>query len=164
MIFGKPGSGKSTFAQELASITKLPLFHLDQLCYEKGWRKKSFEEIKKLQNDILQQPMWIIEGNRLEHIIQRFEAADLIVFMCPSWHICIKRIISRARNKNNLASPEATATKITWKMLKSILLYDYRVNRFIKRFKQPSHHTHFIEIHSDKDLHPLKNTLFSGKL
>jgi len=35
MIFGRPGSGKSTFALALSQKTGLPLHHLDRPCPEK---------------------------------------------------------------------------------------------------------------------------------
>jgi len=31
LVIGSPGAGKSTLSTQLASVTGLPLFHLDQL-------------------------------------------------------------------------------------------------------------------------------------
>lgn len=37
MVFGLPGSGKSTFATKLAQFLNLPIYHLDKHFYVENW-------------------------------------------------------------------------------------------------------------------------------
>lgn len=41
MIFGKPGSGKSTFAFWLHQKTKIPLYYLDKYIYLQNWQERN---------------------------------------------------------------------------------------------------------------------------
>lgn len=41
MIFGRPGSGKSTFALQLHKLTEIPLHHVDKHFFEAGWQKRA---------------------------------------------------------------------------------------------------------------------------
>lgn len=44
LIIGNAGSGKSTFARQLAQKLKLPLVHLDQNYWQGNWEHLSREE------------------------------------------------------------------------------------------------------------------------
>jgi len=51
MIFGRPASGKSTFAYKLAAKTGLPLHHLDKRFFVSGWVERSNQEFMQIQED-----------------------------------------------------------------------------------------------------------------
>jgi adenylate kinase family enzyme len=44
MIFGIPGSGKSTFAAKLSQQLGLPLFHLDKYFFTRDWQERDYDE------------------------------------------------------------------------------------------------------------------------
>ena len=49
MIFGLPGSGKSTFAVRLARLLHLPVVHLDKYFFIHNWNKRDHEDFLKIQ-------------------------------------------------------------------------------------------------------------------
>ena len=63
MIFGRPGSGKSTFAYKLAQQAGLPLHHLDKHFFVSGWIERNNQEFMQIQEDITKGSAWIIDGN-----------------------------------------------------------------------------------------------------
>lgn len=97
-IIGSPGSGKSTLARQLAAITDLPLYHLDQLYWLPGWQHK-YKKAAWLEriNEIVRQGAWIIDGNYYGTMDARIRAADLVVYLQISplkamWRICKRRL------------------------------------------------------------------------
>ena len=66
MIFGRPGSGKSTFAHDLHKITGLPLHHLDKHFFTRNWVERDKQEFLDIQQSIVDTDSWIIDGNTEE--------------------------------------------------------------------------------------------------
>lgn len=48
MIFGRPGSGKSTFATWLSQSLDLPLHHLDKHFYIRNWVERDYNEFLQI--------------------------------------------------------------------------------------------------------------------
>lgn len=95
IIIGCPGSGKSTFARALQSITRIPMYHLDLLYWnsDKTTVPKSVF-IQKL-HDIINQDEWIIDGNYGSTIEMRLQACDTVFFLDYPVEICLEGIASR---------------------------------------------------------------------
>jgi len=55
MLFGRPGSGKSTFTLKLHAITKIPLFHLDRYFYTNNWVERNYSEFLSDQQKMVNQ-------------------------------------------------------------------------------------------------------------
>ena len=49
MVIGSPGAGKSTLARRLASITGLPLYHLDAEYWLPRWTERDPDECRGVQ-------------------------------------------------------------------------------------------------------------------
>src|SRR6266536_2142249 len=62
-ISGCGGSGKSHVARALGAALGISPVHLDTLYYDQDWNPLPKEEFAALQNDIVTQPQWIIDGN-----------------------------------------------------------------------------------------------------
>ena len=62
-VIGCPGGGKSTFSRTLRNMTGLPLYHLDAIYWKPDRTTLSREEFYPLQQAIIQQDKWIIDGN-----------------------------------------------------------------------------------------------------
>lgn len=60
LVIGCPGSGKSTFAKTLHSITDIPLFHLDMLYWNSDKTIVDKHIFKMKLWNILQENEWII--------------------------------------------------------------------------------------------------------
>lgn len=95
-VIGCPGAGKTTFARELAEITKLPLCHLDLIYHDqtheyktnkKSWRERVLTETKRRQ--------WIMDGNYKSTFDIRLPESDMIIFLDYPTHLSIMRAIKR---------------------------------------------------------------------
>ena len=81
-VFGKPGGGKSTLSQQIASVTNLPLHQLDLIQFVEGGAKAPDEIFFRQHSDILANPRWVIDGfgtpRSFEDLLR---AADVLVYV-----------------------------------------------------------------------------------
>ena len=81
-VFGKPGGGKSTLSQQIASVTNLPLHQLDLIQFAEGGAKVPDEAFVKYHSEILANPRWVIDGfgtpRSFEDLLR---AADVLVYV-----------------------------------------------------------------------------------
>ena len=95
-ICGNSASGKSTFSENLGTVSGLPVFHLDLFQFKPGWQKTPEAEFEKIHNEWLTQPLWIIEGvGDWEPLKQRFEAADTIIYLDFPVEYCLQKAQER---------------------------------------------------------------------
>ena len=80
MIFGCPGSGKSTFALTLHQAAGIPLYHLDKYFYTTNWFERDYAEFLAIQQSLIDTKSWIIDGNCLKSLAMRYKKADLILY------------------------------------------------------------------------------------
>ncbi|WP_052046063.1 AAA family ATPase [Candidatus Paracaedibacter symbiosus] len=59
MIFGRPESGKSTFAKQLCHQTGIPLYHLDRYFFIENWVERDEAEFLEIQRKLVAQDCWI---------------------------------------------------------------------------------------------------------
>jgi len=161
MIFGRPGSGKSTFALALQKATNLPLHHLDKHFFKSHWVERETDEFLKIQRSILEKGAWIIDGNNIKSLEMRYAKADLVLyFNYPRW-LCYMRIIKRLWDKNVEIDDRAPACKETihLKLLRYMWSFEERVFETLKMLKKKYPDTRFIEIRNDEELTLLKYVL-----
>ena len=89
IIIGGNGSGKSTFAKQLHSITGLPLVHLDRLLWYGDWQTRTREEFDSLLGAELERKAWIIDGNYNRTIPWRLSACDTVFYFDFSTLRCL---------------------------------------------------------------------------
>ena len=63
LIVGTSAVGKSTFAEQLAEATSLPLIQLDPLFWDRNWTPRPKEEFIRLIENATSQEMWVVDGN-----------------------------------------------------------------------------------------------------
>jgi len=91
-IWGNSGSGKSTLAELAGHQLGLPVFHLDLIAWEPGWRFRDEPAFLEAQRPWLEQPHWIIEGiGGWTGLLARFRRADLIVHLDTPLALCQER-------------------------------------------------------------------------
>ncbi|MBK0404218.1 hypothetical protein I5M27_14575 [Adhaeribacter sp. BT258] len=104
-ICGNSASGKSTFSEQLATVSGLPVYHLDLIQFQPGWQKTPEREFAAIHNQWLAQPNWIIDGvGDWEPLKQRFEAADTILYLDFPVEYCLQR--AQERLKKDKISPD----------------------------------------------------------
>jgi adenylate kinase family enzyme len=131
MIVGSSGAGKSCFARELQIITKLPLYHLDQMFWKPGWIESDQIDFRDRVKVLVAKDEWLIDGNYGNTISIRAERADVIIFLdYPRW-LCVWRALKRfvigwLWQGNRSDVPRSCRERMTWSFFLWIWTYPYR--------------------------------------
>ncbi|GIP18104.1 topology modulation protein [Paenibacillus montaniterrae] len=95
MIIGSGGAGKSTLAKQLGEALQLPVHHLDAYFWKPGWTPTPDEEWDSVQENLVLEEQWIIDGNYGRTLDIRMNRADVIILLdFPRW-ITVYRVIKR---------------------------------------------------------------------
>lgn len=138
---GNTASGKSILAKKIAQELNLPQFSLDKIYYKVNWSHISRSEFLSKQKEILNQNYWIIDGTFSEcGLRERFEAADIVIFLDSSSVSCLHYALSR-RGKNKDRLPDGVDDKHlsiskSLKFLFDILTFNFRDRRRIVHLAQ----------------------------
>ncbi len=63
LVMGSSGSGKSTFARRLSSMTGIPTVSIDALFWKPGWVESDRDEFQRRMTEAAREPRWIMDGN-----------------------------------------------------------------------------------------------------
>ncbi|MCX7342762.1 MAG: DNA topology modulation protein [Proteobacteria bacterium] len=154
MIFGRSGSGKSTFALKLHKHCKIPLYHLDKHFFESNWVERNYQEFIEIQQKMVSLETWIIDGNAIRSLEMRYSRADLVLyFNYPRW-LCYWRSAKRLFNKDPQIDDRAPESKerLSFRLICYMWGFEKRVANQITFLKDLYPHAKFIELRSDKDL------------
>jgi adenylate kinase family enzyme len=124
-VIGNAGGGKSSLCRKLSKALDIDLFPIDQVQWKPGWVPATYEEIKQHHDEILAYDRWIIDGwGPLEVIIERFEAADTIIFVDHPLYIhywwAIKRQVKCIFQPRTDGPAGCPMIPMTWPLLKMI--------------------------------------------
>ncbi len=90
-ITGNAGSGKSTLAKHIGCSLDLPVSGLDEVVWSPGWKKTPMDERETLEESLVAEPSWVIEG--VSGIVRK--AADVVILLDVSrpisYYRCAKR-------------------------------------------------------------------------
>ena len=125
-IVGGSGSGKSTLCNILSKELGLPAIHLDAINYEPNW-----VEIDKAERDNIilskaQDDKWVIDGNYNKTLKERFDKADLIIWLDYSTLKQLHGILKRYFTTRNSERPEIPGCKerLEPEFVKYVLTYN----------------------------------------
>lgn len=153
MVFGLPGSGKSTFATKLAQCLDLPICHLDKHFYIENWVERDYEEFLNIQRSFVDQSRWVIDGNAMRSLEMRFQRADVAIYFHYSVFICLWRILKRVFQKNwhipDLA--EGCTKSVRFRLIKYMFRFHRRYSPKINELRQTYPQVHFYVFRSDKE-------------
>lgn len=90
-ITGNAGSGKSTLARQIGRLLDVPVYGLDAIVWQSGWRKTPRDQRARMETDLIANPEWIIEG--VSTTVRR--AADVIIFLDTSRPRCYLNCLKR---------------------------------------------------------------------
>lgn len=95
LIIGNPGAGKSTLATQLGRIVNLPVIHLDQYFWQKGWVAMESEKWRDNVREMVARNEWIIDGNFDSSLDIRLPRAEVVIFLDFPTHVCLWRVSKR---------------------------------------------------------------------
>lgn len=97
VVIGNAAAGKSTLSMKISKLTKLPVYHLDKILWKENWTRTPEEEFIEKHAEIISKSEWILEGVAYKSTYRdRFNAADLIVYLDTSVEECKERAAQRA--------------------------------------------------------------------
>lgn len=162
MIFGRPGSGKSTFALHLSRQLNVPVYHLDKIFYVNNWIERNYQEFLNMQQDLITKDHWIIDGNATKSLELRYAQADLVIYFLMPRLTCLWRILKRKLFKDpqiDDRAPNCPERIMNLKFLIYTWTFNKRVQKQIMELQSKYPNTKFYKICSNKQLVQLKNTL-----
>lgn len=154
MIFGRPGSGKSTFAKKLSISLNLPLYHLDKYFFVQDWKERDYEEFLKIQSEIIAKDSWIIDGNSLKSLEMRWARAELVLYFNYSRLLCLKRLFKRFIQPDISIDDRAIGCKeiIRIRLVRYMWTFEKRAENQIQNLQAKYPKKYFIQLKSDVDL------------
>jgi adenylate kinase family enzyme len=165
MIFGIPGSGKSTFALKLSRLLDLPLFHLDKYFFTAGWQERNKEEFLNIQEKLVEQESWIIDGNAISSLEMRFSRADMILYFRFNRLLCLWRILKRLKDKNPQISDraEGCTERVRLRLIRYLWGFPKRVEHSIEDLRKKYSLTPFYEFQNDQQINAFLSALQKEK-
>lgn len=161
MIFGIPGSGKSTFSVQLSDLLNVPVFHLDRHFYIENWEARNYEEFLQIQKNIVEGDDWIIDGNNSKSFEMRFSRADIALYFCYNRCQCLWRIFKRLYFKDSriFDRAEGCSETIRPSLLRYLWGFEKRVKYSIEDLRKRYPDVVFFEIRNDSDLQAFMKSL-----
>lgn len=163
MIFGRPGSGKSSFAFELSKLLNINPYHLDRIYFQENWKVRRHEDFLTDQKAMLRQKSWIIDGNSLKTLELRFSQADCIVYFNFPKIICLYRLIKRyfCPHIHLKDRAENCPEVLRFKFLVYMWTYEEKVNPILADLKKRFPDKKYFEVNNQRALLDFKKSLLN---
>ena len=138
MIFGRSGSGKSTFALQLHQELGIPVHHLDRYYFIHNWIKRDYQEFMQDQQKLVDQEQWIIDGTQVSSLETRYRRADVCVYFDYPFWLCLWRIVKRCfwKDPRILDRAEGCKEKIYWYFIKYTWNFRKRIKDVLPTLRQ----------------------------
>ena len=108
-IIGSSGAGKSTLAVSLGQKLDLPVIHLDAYYWQPGWRETGTRQWWEMQQELIKDACWIIDGNYGGTLDIRLAAADTIIWLDFNRYLCLSRVLKRYLQYSGKTRPDMAA-------------------------------------------------------
>jgi adenylate kinase family enzyme len=96
LVYGVTGSGKTTFAKEVAAALSLPFHEADQLTWGPGWKQVPLELQRQRIQEIVDEDEWVLDtmyGTWTDIPLARAEV--MIALDYPRW-LSLSRLLRRS--------------------------------------------------------------------
>lgn len=132
-IIGGSGSGKSTLCNILSKELNLPEIHLDAINFNANWVEIDKVERDKIISSKSSEDRWIIDGNYNKTLKERFNKADLIIWLDYSTFMQLKGIFKRYFKTRNNERPEIPGCKerLDFNFIKYVATYNKKKRHVI---------------------------------
>lgn len=105
-IIGTSGSGKSTFAREIAEALGHPRIEMDQLFWKRDWQETPDVEFFEEVESATQGDRWVLDGNYTRTTPIKWARVQLVVWIdLPFWTTVFRvtrRAIRRSRSQEEI--------------------------------------------------------------
>jgi len=123
-IIGCGGSGKTTLSRKLAEGLRAPMTHLDGLYYDSDWNTLPPEKFAALQETLVAEPRWVIDGNYASTLPIRLQRADTVIFLDLPPIVCLWGILQRRyQYRGGQHTEQGVFDRIHWGFIRYILGY-----------------------------------------
>lgn len=136
VIFGNSGSGKSTYAKNLAASQALAHLDLDNLAWEASTQpndppsRRSLEaSTADIQQFISANQSWVVEGCYADLLAAALAHADHVIFLNPGIQQCIDNAKARPWESHKYPSKSAQDKNLPM-LIDWITQYDQRSDEF----------------------------------
>lgn len=135
-IVGGSGTGKSTLCEILSKKFNLPAIHLDAINFDADWVEIDKNERDRIISTKSNEEKWIIDGNYNKTLKERFEKADLIIWLDYSTAMQLKGVLKRYLKTRNNERPEIPGCKerLNLKFLKYVVTYNKNKRKIIVEY------------------------------
>ena len=156
-IFGRPGSGKSTFALKLSQKLNLPLIHLDRWFFNSNWVKRDTEDFQKILQQFVDQENWIMDGNATRSLEARYAKAEIVLYFYYPFYLCLWRVFKRIFTKDYAIQDRAENCneRVSFELIKYLWEFDKRVQEKLCNLHIQYPHVEIYKITNDRDLEKL---------
>jgi adenylate kinase family enzyme len=134
VVQGASGSGKSTFARELARILDVPYLELDSIYHQENWSALDVDTFRELVDVFSQQSHWVSDGNYSSVRDFLWPRADTILFLdLPRRHVItrlLRRTIRRGVTHEELwnGNRESLRNLVSWDPERNVVLWSWRTH------------------------------------
>lgn len=162
MIFGRPGSGKSTFAHRLARAIGYPLYHLDKYFYAERWTEQDQGELLSFLHQMVGQECWIIDGNSTRLLEQRWQRADLVLYFNVDRWTCLYRLVKRWLYKSPHIDDRASncPDALCYPLLKYMWGFESHVSHKVSNLREIHPNSEFHELNRNEEIEDLFQHIF----
>ncbi len=125
-IVGGSGTGKSTLCDILSKKFDLPAIHLDAINFNANWVEIDKKERDRIISAKSKEEKWVIDGNYNKTLKERFDKADLIIWLDYSTAMQLKGVLKRYFKTRNNERPEIPGCKerLEFQFLKYVATYN----------------------------------------
>lgn len=128
------GTGKTTLSTNLSKLFNIPVIHLDGIHHLPNWEIRDKSERDKIILSYIENDSWIIDGTYHNTLKQRFEKADLIIWLDYSTFAQLKGIFKRFLKNPYKEKPEIPGCKemLKFNFVKYVYFYNKKKRHFIQ--------------------------------
>ncbi|GAB3206147.1 topology modulation protein [Marinactinospora thermotolerans] len=146
VIIGCGGSGKTTLANRLAVGFGIPVTHLDAVYYDDEWNPLPQEEFAAVQEELVADPEWVIDGNYASTLPIRLRRATTVVFLDLPPLPCLWGIAQRRwRHGGGQDGRTGVYNRITWDFIRYV--WNYRTTMRPRVRALIAEHAPHVEVH-----------------
>jgi adenylate kinase family enzyme len=106
-VIGNAAGCKTLISKSLSRATSIPVYSMDQMQINPGWRETDLTELQKKLDEIFKNDCWIIDGmGPLEILETRIEKSDAVLFIdlplyIHLWWACKRQVYCAFRERSD---------------------------------------------------------------